>query len=104
MAIFKLKATVLLTWLLAAESAYSLPQVGTAVESILQKTATEKASTFETQYPPKNENSRLLIPESHPVSLWQRGFESPMLILTELGISTRFTNRRSSSSTSFPGA
>ncbi|CAI7575299.1 unnamed protein product [Penicillium bialowiezense] len=67
MEISKMKATVLLTWLLAAESVYSLPQVGTAVESILQNTATGPASAFETQYPPKNENSRLLIPASHPI-------------------------------------
>ena len=63
----KWKAAALLTWILAAESAYGLPQVGTAVESILQKTSTEQTSAYVTQYPPANEGNRLLIPESHPV-------------------------------------
>lgn len=65
----KWKATALLTWLLAAESAYSLPRVGTAVEAILQNTATGPATAFETQYPPANTGERVVIHESHPVCL-----------------------------------
>jgi endo-1,3(4)-beta-glucanase len=63
------KATALLTWLLAAESVNCLPRVGTAVESILQGTATEPETAYSTQYPPTNEEDRLLIPKSHPVRL-----------------------------------
>ncbi|KAJ5758059.1 uncharacterized protein N7511_006753 [Penicillium nucicola] len=62
----KWKATALLTWLLAAESVNCLPRVDTAVESILQGTATRRDTAYSTQYPPANEEDRLFIPESQP--------------------------------------
>ncbi|CAG7923844.1 unnamed protein product [Penicillium olsonii] len=85
----KWKAAALLTWILAAESAYGLPQVGTAVESILQKTSTEQTSAYVTQYPPANKGNRLLIPESHPVYRFglQRDGRSSQLPFPELDVS-----------------
>ncbi|KAG0153267.1 hypothetical protein PDIDSM_5117 [Penicillium digitatum] len=64
----KWKATGLLTWLLATEKAYCLPQVGTGVEIAIQPTSTEPTGAFETQYPPSDSEDRLLIPNSHPVN------------------------------------
>lgn len=64
------KATVLLTWLLAAESVHGLPQsqpIGSVAESILEQTATEPSTAFKTQYPPSNSEARVLIPEASPV-------------------------------------
>lgn len=64
------KSTAVLTWLLAAESVYSLPQsqpIGSVAEKILEQTATESSAAFKTQYPPSNAEERLLIPETSPV-------------------------------------
>lgn len=58
----------LLTWLLAADSVHGQPRVGTVVEG-LQSTTTDPSTGFETQYPPSNDQSRLNIPDSHPVSV-----------------------------------
>lgn len=60
----------MLTWLLAAESVYSLPQsqpIGSVAEKILEQTATESSTAFKTQYPPSNAEERLLIPETSPI-------------------------------------
>ncbi|KXG53591.1 Glycoside hydrolase, family 81 [Penicillium griseofulvum] len=62
----KWKATALLICL-TTELAHCLPPVGNVVEAALQNTAAGPASAFETQYPPSNSESRLLIPESKPV-------------------------------------
>lgn len=64
------KSAAVLTWLLAAESAYCLPQtppIGSEAEKILEKTATQPSTAFKTQYPPSNAEERLLVPETSPV-------------------------------------
>ncbi|KAJ5374114.1 Glycoside hydrolase family 81 [Penicillium concentricum] len=63
----KWKATTLLTWLLTTEIAHCLPHLGNEIEAALRNTAIQPARAFQTQYPPSNSESRLLIPESHPV-------------------------------------
>ncbi|KAJ5788598.1 hypothetical protein N7457_003588 [Penicillium paradoxum] len=65
--ILRSKATALLTSLLAADIAHCLPHVGNAEKGTPDSTGTNTASAFETQYPPSNEGSRLLIPASQPV-------------------------------------
>ncbi|KAJ5084702.1 hypothetical protein NUU61_009281 [Penicillium alfredii] len=62
----KWKAAAILTWLLATETAYSLPKQVESAESILQKTAAEPTTSFKTQYPPDNAEDRLLIPQTKP--------------------------------------
>ncbi|KAJ5758847.1 hypothetical protein N7520_006003 [Penicillium odoratum] len=63
------KATALLTWLLAADTVHCSPnlRVGVVVEKILQQTDTQPARAFETQYPPSNEEYRILIPQASPI-------------------------------------
>ncbi|KAJ6088691.1 hypothetical protein N7486_009952 [Penicillium sp. IBT 16267x] len=65
----KWKATALLTWLLAADSVYCLPNagVGAVAEEILHQTATQPVSAFETQYPPSNAEERIFLPKASPV-------------------------------------
>ncbi|KAJ5893793.1 hypothetical protein N7495_005484 [Penicillium taxi] len=64
---YQWKASVLLTWLLAAKSVHCYPSpLGTAVEEILERTVTRHSTAFKTQYPPLNSEQRVLDPDARP--------------------------------------
>ncbi|RHZ59386.1 glucan endo-1,3-beta-D-glucosidase [Aspergillus thermomutatus] len=73
------RSTVMLTWLLAAETVHSLPR------------SVEPTRTFEfrTQYPPTTQEARLLAPETHgfyPTSLEREGRSAEQPFPTDLGL------------------
>lgn len=102
----KWKAAALLTWLLAADSVYCLPnlRVGALAEEILQQTATQPVSAFETQYPPSNAEERILIPQASPVRNFARIKVDKICIDKTLpGLSRGFGERRSFIAVTLPG-